>query len=113
MGGDNEEIYRRIASLEKEVYHVTRQLTNLEAEKPIQRIGLVELSLKQIAADLLSMEKISAEMSEKLSSGIDALKTQAAISAARMGWIIGAGVLTGGILSAWPTIKEILKAMVS
>lgn len=113
MAGENEEIFRRLSSLEKEIYHVTRQLTNLESEKPIQRLSMVELSVKQIASDLLSMEKISNEMSEKLTKGIDELKTQAAVSAARMGWLVAAGGVVGGTLAAWPVLKEILKVMVS
>ena len=113
MAGENEEIYHRLAAAEKEIYHMSRQMSNLESEKPIQRISMMELSVKQIAADLISMEKISGEMSEKLSRGIDELKTQAAVSAARLGWIVGSGVFAGGVMAAWPVLKELMKAMIA
>lgn len=111
--GDNEEIFRRLAAAEKEIYHMSRQLTTFENEKPIQRLSMVELSVKQIASDLVSMEKISIEMSEKLTKGLDELKIQGAAFRAQMAIIVGAGSFIGATLAAWPILKEILKAMVA
>jgi len=113
MADATEEIFRRLATLEKETYSMTRQLNAIENEKPIQRLSMVEMSVKQIATDLLSMEKISVEMSEKLTKGIDDLNTQAAVSRAQMKWIVSLGIATLAMINAWPVIREMLKALVS
>ena len=106
-----EDIYRRLNTAEKEIYAMGKELLYLQSAKPAERIGMLEATVQQIRLDVVSMEKISADMSDKLGKGLDDLKTQAAISRAQMRWVVAGGSAFLGIMAAWPVLKELIKAV--
>lgn len=112
MTVENEEIYRRLGSVEKEVYAISRQLQEIASEKPVHRIGLLEESMKQVKMDVGSIEAATTQMSKDLGEGLADLRQQAVSAKAQLRGFLGAGMLLLGIINLWPVIKELLKAAI-
>lgn len=109
----DEEVYRRLNLLEKEIYSMNRQLTEITSEKPMQRLTLLEEAVRQVKHDVISIEQISSDMYKKMEQGLDELNKQAIQTRGRISGFLGAMTVLLMIVNLWPLIREALKAAVS
>lgn len=109
---DNREIFHRLATVEKEVYSMNKELLSLQSSKPSERLSALEYSVAQIKQDVINIEQISSDMSQKLGAGLDELKMQAMISRGQQKWLLGIATGLLAVLNAWPYIRELIKAAI-
>lgn len=112
MTAENEEIYRRLGNVEKELHSISRQISEIASEKPVFRIGMLEESMKQVKLDVASIESATAQISKDLGEGLADLRQQAISAKAQIRGFLGAGMLLLGLINLWPVLRELLKAAI-
>lgn len=101
MSTENEEIYRRIGTLEKEVFLISDTIKEIRNERIVPRLVVLEEITKQVKEDVESIERSSKEITEEVRSQKSMIR----------GFLCAVSVLFG-LVQLWPVIKEILRGAV-
>ena len=101
MSTENEEVYRRLGQLEKEVFLVSDIVKEIRNERVIARIVALEEVTKQVKEDVGSIETSSREIAEEVKAQKSTIRG-----------FLGAATVLFGLVQAWPIIKEILRGAV-
>lgn len=101
MSAENEEIYRRIGTLEKEVFLISDTMKQIRDERVIPRLVILEEVTRQVKDDVSSIEKLSQEIAEEV-------KSQKAV----IRGFLGAMSVIFGLVQLWPMIKELIRGAI-
>jgi hypothetical protein len=102
MSTENEEIYRRISTLEKEVFFISETTKQIRDERVIPRLAILEEITRQVKDDVSSIEKLSKEISEEVRSQKGIIR----------GFLLAITVVFS-LVQLWPVIKELIKGAVA